>query len=368
MKDTCSFDSLPTPAVVIDLPTVRRNIAGMADYCRLHGLNLRPHTKTHKSLLMARLQLDAGAKGLTVAKAGEAAVMVQASDDILVAYPALDSARAEVLAGLAVGSTIRIAIDSTLAADRLADVARAAGVTFGILVDLDVGVHRTGVQTPEQAGDLALHIHSRKGLRLDGIMCYPGDVNGPADRQAVLLSQVADVLARTLEVWHIYGLEPKIVSGGSTPSARQSHLVPMLTEIRPGTYIYNDMTQVGYGSAAIGDCAVQVACTVVSEAVPGKFVIDAGSKTLTQDRNSASPDSGFGYIIEHPRARITRLTEEHGEVDASQCDQRPMLGERVNVIPNHICPCINLQDAVWLREENETKLRRLPIDARGKVN
>src|SRR6185436_13746137 len=141
IHDAYTTETLPTPAVIIDLPTVRQNLARMQDYCTGHNLKLRPHTKTHKSIYMARLQLKAGAKGLTVAKAGEAAVMAEACDDILLAYPALDAARGEQLARLAAGANIRVAIDSTFAADRLAETARQNNVTFGILVDLDVGLH-----------------------------------------------------------------------------------------------------------------------------------------------------------------------------------------------------------------------------------
>src|SRR5205814_9455191 len=141
--------------------------------------------------------------------------------------------------------------------------------------------------------------------------------------------------------WRRSGLEARIVSGGSTPTAYQSHHIKALTEIRPGTYIYNDMSTVSCGCCELADCAARLVCTVVSTAVPGKFVIDAGSKSLTQDRRSKDPETaGFGHIVEFPQARITRLTEEHGEVDASACDHRPKLGQRLHVTPNHLCPCV----------------------------
>lgn len=368
IEKTHTLEDLPTPAVVIDLPTVKRNVDRLAGYCQTHRLSLRPHTKTHKSLFMAQLQLDAGAPGLTVAKVGEAEVMVQVADDVLIAYPALDAARAERIAQLAAATTLRVAIDSTIAADALAEHARQEGSTIGILVDLDVGLHRTGVQTPAEATELARHISGTKGLRLDGIMSYPGHIHERPDQQGAALGAVSQLLAETIDLWRRDGMAATIVSGGSTPTAYQSHLVSQLTEIRPGTYIYNDMSETMGGYSAIDDCAARVLCTVVSVAVPGKFVIDAGSKALTQDRNWADPEGRFGHIVEYPQAKLVRLTEEHGEVDARACDRRPKLGERITVIPNHICPCINLHDAVWLSEENETKLRRLPIDARGRVN
>ena len=163
------------------------------------------------------------------------------------------------------------------------------------------------------------------------------------------------------------GLQARIVSGGSTPTAFQSHLVPEYTEIRPGTYIYNDMNTVRGGYCRLDDCAARIVCTVVSTAVPGQVVIDAGSKTLTSDRCSPAPDSGHGYVVEYPEAVITRLSEEHGQIDIRACSQRPQIGERVTVIPNHICPCVNLQDARLVARRRQGELRELPIDARGRL-
>jgi D-serine deaminase-like pyridoxal phosphate-dependent protein len=139
-----------------------------------------------------------------------------------------------------------------------------------------------------------------------------------------------------------------------------------MTEARPGTYVYHDMNGVHGGYATLADCAARIHCTVVSTAVPGQFVIDAGSKTLTQDRCGPAPDSGFGYVVEYPSAKIVKLTEEHGQVDCRACDRAPKVGDRVTVIPNHICPCINLQDRVWWREDGEAP-QPIDVDARGRV-
>jgi len=357
----------PTPALVIDLPTVKRNIARLAAYGREQKIGIRPHTKTHKSIRMAKLQLEAGAVGLTAAKVGEAMVMAEAGDDLFVAYPALDPWRTERLAKLALTKTVRVGFDSIEAADALAAAAKTAGATIGAMIDLDVGLHRTGVQTPVEALKLAQHVSKSRGLRLDGIMFYPGFIKQPVAEQRELLTPVAALIAETIDLWQRSGLEAKIVSGGSTPSAYQSHFVSGVTEIRPGTYIYNDMSVVSCGYVGLEDCAARMTCTVVSTAVPGKFVIDAGSKSLTQDRRTIDPDNaGFGHIVEYPEAKIVRLTEEHGEVDASKCAKRPKVGERVHVIPNHVCPCVNLQTMVWIREESG-QLTPTAVDARGMV-
>jgi D-serine deaminase-like pyridoxal phosphate-dependent protein len=313
------------------------------------------------------MQMDHGAVGLTVAKVGEAKVMAEVSDDVLMAYPAVDPRRCRELADLAKTKTVRVAIDSAKAGAELYHAARSAGSTIGILVDLDVGNGRTGVQTPEEALALARQVDRVPSLRLDGLLFFPGHIGGPPETQEPGLRAVDEKLAEVIGLWRHSGLEAAIVSGGSTPTALQSHRVTRMTEIRPGTYVFSDMNCVRGGCATLDDCAARVVCTVVSTAVPGQVVIDAGSKTLTSDRCGPAPESGFGHVVEYPRAKVTKLSEEHGQVDVTACDRAPRVGERVTVIPNHICPCINLQDQVWLKF-GEEPLRAVKVDARGKVH
>jgi D-serine deaminase-like pyridoxal phosphate-dependent protein len=356
-----------TPAVVIDLATVKRNIAKAHGYAREHGVSIRPHTKTHKSIFMGKLQIENGAGGLTVAKAGEAEVMINSSNDLLIAYPAFDMGRCDRIARLARDHRIRVGLDSTFAASGMGEAAQRAGSTIGILVDLDVGLHRTGLQTPQEALELAQTVAKTTGLRLDGIMCYPGHLKCSPEEQIKDLRRIDALLEETIDLWRKSGLNASVVSGGSTPALYQSHHVKSFTEIRPGTYIYNDVNTLSGGFCTMDECAARVVCTVISEAVPGKFVIDAGSKTLTSDRCSVNPDSaGHGRIVEFPRARISRLTEEHGEVEING-GEKPRLGQQVHVIPNHICPCINLHNRFWLRDE-QGKLLSMPVDARGLVS
>jgi D-serine deaminase-like pyridoxal phosphate-dependent protein len=357
-----------TPALVIDEQAVERNLKRLADYTKPHGIGIRPHTKTHKSIRMAKRQLHYGAVGLTVAKVGEAEVMAQAGDDLLLAYPALDPARTGRVAELAKSKTIRLALDSLTSAQALGAAAASAGSTLGVLVDLDIGFHRTGLQSPAAALELAQQVSKIKGLRLDGLFFYPGHVflKNPADVPAQL-KPIADLLQQTIDLWAKNGLQAKIVSGGSTPTAYFSHLIPQQTEIRPGTYIYNDTNCLAVQCCKLEDCAARITCTVISDAVPGKCVLDAGTKTFTSDRNGINPDSGSGYIVEYPQAKIVRCSEEHGEVDLSKCDRHPKLGERVTVIPNHICPVVNLQDVVFLRHADGA-LEKMPVDARGKLS
>jgi len=355
--------SFSTPFLRVDAQRVRRNIESLARYADEHRLHVRPHTKTHKSKLIAELQLRAGARGLTVAKVGEGEVMAEVDGDVLLAYPAADAARARRAAELARKCNLRVAVDTHFAIDALDAAARSAGSTIGILVDLDVGMHRTGVPTPELALELARSVLKSRHLRLDGLFCYPGHIRTPAREQAEALAAVQALLAATLDLWKRDGIEARIVSGGSTPTALQSHLVPAYTEIRPGTYVYNDMNTVHGGYCSLDDCAAHIVATVVSDAVAGKVVIDAGSKTLTMDPCLWSPSAGHGHVVEYSEARVARLSEEHGELDITKCARRPKVGQRVSIVPNHICPCVNLQDRVVMVDGSET--RELRVDTRG---
>jgi D-serine deaminase-like pyridoxal phosphate-dependent protein len=353
--------------LVIDSTVVERNLRRMADYAAEHGLALRPHAKTHKSQRLAAMQLAYGAAGLTVAKVGEAEVMAEVADDLLLAYPAIDAPRTARLARLATRATVRVAVDSLEAAEALDRAAQEEGSTIGILVDVDVGLGRTGVQSAGEALALAQKVAAARSLRLDGILVYPGHASLNAERQEAALAEVGRKLDEVLELWERNGLQAQIVSGGSTPTALRSHRVERLTEIRPGTYIFNDWTQISGGWCSLDDSAARIECTVVSTAVPGQVVIDAGSKTLTSDLCPNDRESGYGHVVEYPEARIVKLSEEHGQVDTTACRRRPALGERVSVIPNHICPCINLQDSVWWRG-TDGKLEPLSIDARGRLS
>ena len=366
MIDPSVLAELPTPALVLNGPVVRRNLQRLAKYASEHKLKVRPHTKTHKSIMLAGMQLESGAKGLTVAKWGEAELMAEVCDDLLLAYPALDRWRASHLAQLAKRVTLHVAVDSTGAVDALAAAAREADSTIGILVDLDVGMGRTGVQSPQAALQLAQNVDRASGVRLDGLLCYPGHIWSIGDEQAAAMQKVSERLHETVGLWSRNGLEALIISGGSTPTAYHSHLIPQLTEIRPGTYIFNDMNTVRGGFCSLEDCAAGIICTVVSNAVPGQIVLDAGTKTLTSDRCIPALESGHGLIVEYPNAVINKLSEEHGQVDVRRCERIPQLGERVTVIPNHICPCINLQDRVWWKDGNNAPTS-LMIDARGKL-
>jgi len=306
--------------------------------------------------------MELGAVGLTVSTTAEAVAMAGVCKDLLLAYPVIDPVQVARLAELCGRVTLRVAVDSFMAAKRLSAAADEIGHTIHILVELDVGTRRTGTQSPELCADLACRVAELPGVVLDGIMIYPGQmpVSFAEDPEAAW-APIQSSLQSAIQLWHRYGLEPKIISGGSTPTAYHSHYLKDLTEIRPGTYVFNDLNTVHAGAASIGDCAASIQSTVVSDTVPGQVVIDAGSKTLSSDLCGPAPDSGHGYVIEYPEAVIARLYEEHGLVDVSRCRTTPKIGDTVTIIPNHICPSINLQSRLWLSEDDRDNAAPAPF-------
>jgi D-serine deaminase-like pyridoxal phosphate-dependent protein len=258
-----------------------------------------------------------------------------------------------------------VAIDSLEAVERLDKALAGSQRQAGVLVDIDVGLHRTGVQTPDESVRLAARIAASSRLRLDGLFCYPGHIWSFQEEQGAELAAVESTIQAHLARWKTEGLQARIVSGGSTPTAYQSHLTPSVNELRPGTYVFNDINTLRGGYCTLDDCAARILATVVSTAVPGQVVIDAGAKTLAADRCISAPDSGHGLVVQYPDARIRHLSEEHGQVDVSKCETKPRVGERVTIIPNHVCPTINLTDFAWWLTPGGVE--QLAIDARGKV-
>lgn len=355
----------PTPSVIVSEEIVHSNIQSMQAYCREHGLQLRPHTKTHKSKAMARKQVAAGAIGLTVAKVGEAEVMSEVCDDIFIAYPAIGAARTRRAAELAKRIKLAVGVDSIEAAQQLSDAAIAAGATIGIYLDVEVGFRRTGVIAKQVSIQLCHQIAGLPGLQMLGVMCFPGHILPNADdaKWKAYQADLQDVVdgAKSL------GVNLTVVSGGSTPTAKESHRNPSLTEIRPGTYIYNDWNEVRLGVCKEEEVAARIIATVISTPETNKIVVDAGSKTLSSDRNAADQNSGFGHLPDFPNSKVVRLSEEHGEIQLAEEDlanrPAPRVGERIWIIPNHICVCVNLQNEFFIHDGNS--LHPSKVDARG---
>jgi D-serine deaminase-like pyridoxal phosphate-dependent protein len=361
------IEELETPAIVVDLDVLERNISSLADYCRKSNLNLRPHTKTHKIPEIARMQVTAGAAGITVAKVGEAEVMAAAGmEDILVHYPVFGKAKLERLAHLARDRKIIVAIDSAITAEAISNAAASVGSTIHLLAEFDSGLHRCGVASPEDVETLAHAITRLPHITFAGISTFPGHVWSEPAQQAGPLSEVSAMVSEIRTRLRRGGFPCEIVSAGSTPIARNSHLIEGLTETRPGTYVFNDRNTAGVGACTWDDCALHILVTVVSTAVPGRAIIDGGSKTFSSDRWLSGEKTGFGRIIEHPEVEFTSMSEEHGHLDLGTSDYSPRVGDRVTVIPNHVCPCVNMHDTIHFHRNGVVE-GCWQVAARGKI-
>ncbi|CAN5743057.1 alanine racemase [soil metagenome] len=356
---------IETPALVVDLDIMERNLARASTYATRHGLALRPHVKTHKSPWVAAQQLALGASGLTCATPYEAEVMSSVCDDILLAYPPVGAARAARLATLPGQARVTVALDSRRAITEIAGAASLASRRIGVYVELDVGMHRVGVPGVQDGIELARAVAGEPSLDFAGIAFYPGHVRELVDDQDAKLRALSDALAIALRQFAQAGLTARVVSGGSTPTLWRTHEIEGVTEFRPGTYVYNDRTTAAIGACHVNDCAATVLATVVSIAVPGQAVIDAGTKALGREPVRGAPGEGFGQLLEHPEVIVERMSEEHGVLDLSTSDWRPQVGDRVRVIPNHVCIVVHLNDIVY-GVRNGALERSWPVAARGR--
>ena len=361
------FPDLETPVPVVDLDRLERNLDRAARYASDHRLGLRPHIKTHKSPRLAAEQLKRGAVGLTCATPYEAEVMSEVADDILLAYPPVGPLRARRIAGLPDHVRVTVALDSATATEDLAVAARAADREVGVLVELDLGMHRVGLPVIDDAIALARRIRAAAPLTFAGIAFYPGHIREPMDSQDAKLDALRQGLSEAMLRFERAGLGPASVSGGSTPTMWRTHELPGVTEFRPGTYIFNDRTTAEIGACDWSDCALTVLATVVSTAVPGQAVIDAGSKALGREplRGAGGGDDGFGSLLEHPEVVVKGMSEEHGLLDLSRSAWRPAVGERVRVIPNHVCIVVHLNDVV-VGVRGSSVETSWPVAARGR--
>ncbi|MES2523641.1 MAG: D-TA family PLP-dependent enzyme [Gemmatimonadota bacterium] len=361
---TTYLEQLETPVPVVDLDRLALNLDRMAAYATLHDLKLRPHVKTHKSPQIAAQQLRLGAHGLTCATLREAEVMSEVCDDLLIAYPPVGAARLERLARLSEDVRITVAADNPDSLTALSVAAKLGRREVGVLVEIDVGMHRTGVATPDKAVALARAISTMSGLRFAGIMLYPGHIRQAVDEQTVALASLALDIERYCDALADAGLPSSIVSGGSTPAAWRMHEVAGITEVRPGTYVYNDRTTANIGACHWEDCAYTVLATVVSTAVKGQAVVDAGTKALGREPLRAEGD-GYGALLDRPDVVVSRMSEEHGILDLSRTDWRPRLGDRVRIVPNHVCISVHLFDEI-VGVRGHAVETMWPVAARGR--
>jgi D-serine deaminase-like pyridoxal phosphate-dependent protein len=345
-----TIDDLDTPSLIVDLDIMESNLARMQNYCNEHRIGLRPHIKTHKIPALAQAQMDLGAVGIACQKLGEAEVMVDAGlADIMIPYNLLGHRKLERLAALARRAQVTVSVDSMEVARPMGAYMNQQALVIKTLIELTSELNRCGVTNAESALDLARQIERTPGLDFQGVMVYPSSL------------QSMQLVTETVDMLKAEDFSVDMVSGGGSPTAFQAHEFQGLTEIRVGTYIFNDATYLRKGICTLEQCALKVISTVISAPAPERVIIDGGTKTFSSDMGYP-----MGYILEYPEAQIYQMSEEHGFVDITRCSHRPSIGEHLTVIPNHACGTINMHDKlIGVRGQNVEA--QWEIAARGKI-
>jgi D-serine deaminase-like pyridoxal phosphate-dependent protein len=370
---------LRTPAVLIERARVLANIERTQAAARRRGIQMRPHAKTHKSPLIAKWQIERGAIGVCCAKLGEAEVFADAGiDDIRVPYPINPANAARVLA-LLDRAHLSFIVDHMAVANAWSEAMERAGRTVRVLVKVDVGFHRCGID-PALPGALEFiqRVAQLPGLVLGGVLSHAGhayhatsdeEIRAIAEEEARILTGIACAARRA-------GVPIDEVSAGATPTARYALQQEGLTEYRAGNYVFFDRTQVGLGAATFDDCAMTILARVVSKPANDRIILDCGSKTLSSDAaRGFSPLPGYGAVFQDLRAKpgqqpdadliIERLSEEHATVRVTSGSTALEPGDQVRVLPNHSCVVTNLVDQLWFIDGE--RVERLPVAARGKI-
>jgi len=325
-------DELETPVPIVDIDRMQANITRLQTYLDEHNIANRPHIKTHKIPAIAKMQIDAGAIGITCQKVSEAEVMASAGfTDILIPYNIIGVSKLSRLMALAAQINVSVTADSAFVIHGLSNAAGQAGLTLTVLIECDTGAQRCGVQSPQEAAELARLIGGLPNLRFGGLLTYPTN------------EHLDNFVRQTRSLIKDDALQIERVSGGGTPSMWRAHTHPELTEHRAGIYVYGDRLTLRSGAVTLDTCALRVFTTVVSRPTPDRGILDAGSKSLSMDLHGLN---GYGYIWEYPDAKVYALTEEHGHVDFSACARKPEIGEHVSIIPNHCCTVTCLFDEV----------------------
>ena len=307
--------------------------------------------------MLAKLQIAAGAKGITCQKLGEAEVMAEAGiDDILISYNLIGDEKMARLGALQAKANMTVAADNSIVIAGLPQAAAISGRPLSVVVECDTGRKRAGVETPGGSHRAGARDRGLEGTDLRRLHAV-SDRDRLGRGAEAFTTRRWPACART-------GSTPTMVSTGGTPNLKNVGKLKGATEHRPGTYIYNDRMQVAAGVASWDDCALNIYSTVVSRAGPDRGILDAGSKTLTSDTGGGL--DGHGLILEHPEAKIARFAEEHGFLDLARSNTRPNVGDVVRIVPNHVCVVVNMMDEVVMVRGDEI-IGTLPVAARGKL-
>ncbi|MDQ0338308.1 D-serine deaminase-like pyridoxal phosphate-dependent protein [Caldalkalibacillus uzonensis] len=360
------MELIDTPSLVVDAAALEHNLKKMADLAKAKGVKLRPHTKTHKSPYIALKQLEMGATGITVAKLGEAEVMRQHGiTDILIAYPIVGKNKLDRLARLARHTDVTVALDSVEVGKGISAVGEKLGKKIPVYVEVDTGLKRCGRDPGDETLRLICELKDLPYIEIAGLMTHGGYAYQAETSQELqkFSQQEGNILVQLKErVRKILGLDIREVSVGSTPTALNPIQIAGVTEMRPGTYVFNDATLLQMGLVEETECALSVYATVVSTPAPDRFIVDAGSKTLTSDKGKLT--QGYGLIRHSSGVWITWLSEEHGIVQLTH-PHAYKIGDVLKIIPNHVCPVVNLADEFILIKNNKV-IETIKIEARGK--
>jgi len=344
------FEELPTPAVLIDLPTLRRNIAQMAELARGFGVALRPHWKTSKCAEVGRLQLEAGAVGLTAATAAEVEALVEAGfEDVFWAYPPVGPHRISTALRAARRARLIVGVDSLASAEPLAEAAAAEGVDLEVRLEVDTGLGRTGIR-PDDVQDAARRLTQMPGLALEGVFTHEGHVQGVGadpERRVEVGTAAGRLLAEVAERLRADGFEIPSVSVGSTAGARSAPSVAGVTEARPGTYVYGDENQVAIRTVDPTDTAMTVLSRVISTQRGEPVLVDAGIKAMSSD-GTMHGDGRIGTVVSDGGGVLATGHEEHGFLRGSSPSR---VGDPIRIRPNHACGLTNMHSHVFAVED-----------------
>lgn len=364
-----NYVQIDTPAVLIDYDIMMENLRSMQDKANQYHVNLRPHIKTHRMPELAKLQMNEGAYGITVAKVGEAEVMAEHGlSNIFIANEIVGVSKLERIRALNRKITIRLGVDSKYHIDQLEEVFKDEEKGIEVLIEFEVGENRSGVITDEQLVNLAKYIKTKKKVFLKGIFSHEGhSYKAKSAEDCVKVSTISQ--ERTLRAANLIrdlGIEIDTVSIGATPSLLHTGIIQGITEIRPGTYIFMDAGQ-GSGINDYSKCAATVLTTVISKPTEERVVLDAGAKALTSQNRSEGicATSGYGLVKNTNNIRLSGVFDEHGLIYDKYFRNFIQIGDKIEVIPNHICPTCNLYDKAYLVSKGQV-LKEIPILCRGK--
>lgn len=363
------YQFIDTPALLIDRDIMLQNLQYMQKKANKYGVKLRPHTKTHRMPKLAKLQMELGACGITVAKVGEAEVMAENGlDNIFIANEIVGVSKLERIRDLNRKISIRIGVDNEYQVDQLEEVFKNEDKGIEVLIEIEVGENRSGVITDEQLAKLAAYIEGKSKVILKGVFSHEGHAYRAKDREdcARLAREAHERTLRAANIIRDLGIDIDTVSVGSTPSLMNGGVIEGITEIRPGTYIFMDAGQ-GAAIEDYGKCAATVLATVISKPTEERVVLDSGAKALTSQNRVGGicGTEGFGLVKNSDNVRLSGVYDEHGLIYNREFRNQINVGDKIEIIPNHICPTCNLYEKAYLVSKGEV-LEEIPILCRGK--